>query len=85
VFQKGKISNLNHKEDVLNEIKRLNGNNISYQDITNGWNAVFKIDKSPYKGFIKDNGKFINYQCALMKYKSGNYLIVGSPLISATY
>jgi len=85
VFQKGRISDQNLKSSVLDEIKTLKGDNISYQNIQNGWNAVFKINNSPYKGFIKDNGKLINYQCALMKYKSGDYLIVGSPIITITY
>jgi hypothetical protein len=85
VFQKGKIKNPDSKNNIINKIKTLNGYNISSQNIRNGWNAVFKIDNSPYKGFIKDNGKLINYQCALMEYKNGNYLIVGSPIISVTY
>ncbi|MDV3428757.1 MAG: hypothetical protein LIR50_17340 [Bacillota bacterium] len=85
VFQKGSVSNQDFRWKVLDEIKTLKGDNISYQNIENGWNAVFKINNSPYKGFIKDNGKLINYQCALMKYKSGDYLIVGSPIITITY
>lgn len=85
VFQKGRVSNQDFRCKVLDEIKTLNGDNISCQNIENGWNAVFKINNSPYKGFIKDNGKLINYQCALMKYKSGDYLIVGTPIIAITY
>lgn len=85
VFQKGKVAGSDLQSIVLDEIRALNGENISYQNIENGWNAVFKIENSPYKGFIVDNGKLINYQCALMKYKSGDYLIVGTPMISATY
>jgi len=85
VFQKGRVSSQDFRHKVINEIKVLNGDNISCQNIKNGWNAVFEINNSPYKGFIKDNGKLINYQCALMKYKSGDYLIVGSPIICITY
>lgn len=85
VFQKGRVSNQDFRCKVLNEIKTLNGDNISCQNIENGWNAVFKINNSPYEGFIKDNGRLINYQCALMKYKSGDYLIVGTPIIAITY
>jgi hypothetical protein len=85
LFQKGRVNESDFKSAVLDEIKVLNGKNVSYQDIENGWNAVFKIENSPYKGFIVDNGRLINYQCTLMKYKSGNYLIVGTPMIAVTY
>lgn len=85
VFQKGKLENNNYNDKIINKIKDLNGYNISCENISNGWNAVFKIDNSPYMGVIKDNGKLINYQCALMEYKSGRYLIVGSPIIPITY
>lgn len=73
------------KGRISKVIDKLQGDNISLNNIKNGWSLVFRVKNSIDNNYIIDNGKKINYQLAYMRYKSGNYLIVGSPIIQTTY
>ncbi|SKA81237.1 TATA-box binding [Clostridium sp. USBA 49] len=56
--------------------------NIDTVKIENGYTSTAYTGKYPV---IKNNGKYIDFNYALCSYTSGNYIIIGTPIIIETY
>lgn len=84
-YFKGKISdgNLNKvNNDMAALLKKLKAVNIDTVEIENGYSTVANTKR--YSS-IESNGKSIDFNYAVCKYYSGNYIIMGTPVIIATY
>jgi hypothetical protein len=78
--------NCNDKEKVNSEIaevlKTNNASNIDTVEIDNGYSTVAYTRKYPV---MKNDGKWIDFNYAVCSYSSGNYVIIGTPVIITTY
>lgn len=68
--------------EIINKLRTKNTTNISTVKIRNGTSTVAYT-----KQFIpiKDNGKLVDLNFAVCSYESGNYLIIGTPIIIEAY
>lgn len=72
----------NPKEQVFNILTKEKATYLNYIKINNGYsiNAYTKRYE-----LIKSGNEFMDFQCVLSKYNSGNYMIIGSPEILINY
>lgn len=70
------------KEEVLKEIILNNGKNTEVIPINNGYSIIANLNSKNKKDIF---GKEIDFNCAIVKYSSGCYLIMGTPEITLTY
>lgn len=70
------------KEEVLNKIILNNGKNTEVIPINNGYSIIANLNSKNKKNIL---GKDIDFNCAIVKYSSGCYLIMGTPEITLTY
>ncbi|MFA9397711.1 MAG: hypothetical protein ACERKV_05520 [Clostridiaceae bacterium] len=71
---------------IIEYCKSRSAENIESISIGNGYSTVMNIEDENLKNQkAYDNGKKINLNYALCSYKSGDYLIIGSPIIEITY
>ncbi|WP_079422632.1 hypothetical protein [Clostridium oryzae] len=75
-------SMINCEKAIEKTIRNDNGNNIDRIRISNGYSITALIGKGPVK---KIGDKLINLNCAICRYNTGTYLVIGSPIISITY
>ncbi|MDF2503790.1 YwmB family TATA-box binding protein [Clostridium sp.] len=84
-YIKAKISNDDVKvtqTKIENYLKNIGSKNISTVEINTGFSTVAYTNKyAP----ISDNGKLIDFNCAVIKASDGNYIILGTPIIDITY
>jgi hypothetical protein len=74
------ISNVN--KDVVSILRKDKAENIDTVKINNGYSTVaYTKSYEP----IKNNGKFMDFNFAVCRYSSGNYLIIGTPVITTNY
>jgi hypothetical protein len=59
-----------------------NASNIGTVEIDNGYSTVAYTRKYPV---MKNDGKWIDFNYAVCSYSSGNYVIIGTPVIITTY
>lgn len=70
------------KDEVLNQLKIYNAQNIDEVKISNGYSIISNTNLYEKKVIL---GKDIDFNCAIVKYSSGCYLIMGTPEIKVTY
>lgn len=84
-FVKAKIS-VNDINQVNNKIIKLlekhNSVNVNTININNGCSTIAYTGKSEY---ILNQGKKIDINYAICKYSSGNYVVIGTPIIITSY
>lgn len=84
-YLKAKLPNDNLvkiNEDITSFLKGQDAVNIYTTYINNGYSTVAYTRKySP----IKNNGKLMDFNFAVCSYSSGNYVIIGTPVIFTTY
>lgn len=74
------ISNVN--DDVVNILRKDKAKNIDTVNISNGYSTVaYTKNYEP----MKNNGKLMDFNFAVCRYSSGNYLIIGTPVITTNY
>ena len=85
LYLKSKLKQ-NNLEEVNNQIKTILKNNraksIDTVQINNGFSTVAYTKK--YQA-IKNNGNLIDFNYAVTSYNSGNYIIIGTPIIKEIY
>ncbi|MCT8975813.1 hypothetical protein N4T77_04275 [Clostridium sp. CX1] len=84
-YLKGKVENSDIKivnEQILNVLKDYGVANIDTVSIENGYSTTAYTKQ--YNS-IKSNGKLIDFNYAVCKYSSGNYIIIGTPELIVTY
>lgn len=69
-------------EDIEALLKYYGAHNIETVEIENGYSTVAYTGKYPA---IRSGGKLIDLNYAVCSYTSGNYVIVGTPIITASY
>lgn len=85
MYMKSKLkqSNLTEVNNQINTIlKNTGAKSIDTVEINNGFSTVAYTKK--YQT-IKNNGNLIDFNYALTSYNSGNYIIIGTPIIKETY
>ncbi|MEG1256488.1 hypothetical protein [Clostridium sp.] len=70
------------KDTVLNQLKLYKAQNIDKVKISNGYSIISNTNIYDEKIIL---GKAIDFNCAIVKYSSGCYLIMGTPEITVTY
>jgi hypothetical protein len=84
-YLKAKVNN-NDKfkvnEDIKNILKEYKAVNIDTVKIENGYSTVAYTKK--YSA-MKNNGKWMDFNYAVCSYDSGDYIILGTPIIITTY
>jgi hypothetical protein len=84
-YLKARINN-DDKAQVNREIAELlknnNASNIDTIEIDNGFSTVAYTKRYPV---MKNNGKWMDLNYAVCSYASGNYIIIGTPVIITTY
>ncbi|MEG0308193.1 MAG: hypothetical protein RR636_09635 [Clostridium sp.] len=70
------------KDVVLNELESYKAQNIDKVKINNGYSIISDTDIYNEKIIL---GKSIDFNCAIVRYSSGCYLIMGNPEIMVTY
>lgn len=86
-FQYLKIKIPNDKTEEINDkikslLKKQGAENLDSIKINNGFSVTAYTHKY---NKIKNQGKFIDFNYALCKYPSGNYIIIGTPEIFVSY
>lgn len=84
-YLKAKVPNTNLKETnnkVLKILKEDKAENIDTVPIESGYSTVAYTKQ--YET-IKYNNKFMDINYSVCRYKSGNYIIIGTPIITTTY
>jgi uncharacterized FlaG/YvyC family protein len=74
------IHEVNNK--VAKLLKKHNSVNVNTIDINNGFSTVAYTGRNEY---IQNQGKKIDFNYAICKYSSGNYVVIGIPIITASY
>ena len=74
------IHEVNNK--VIQLLKKHNSVNINTIDINNGCSTVAYTGTSEY---MLDQGKKMDLNYAICKYSSGNYVVIGTPIIVTPY
>jgi hypothetical protein len=74
------IHEMNNK--VIKLLKKHNSVNVNTIDINNGCSTVAYTGKNEY---ILNQGKKMDFNYAICKYSSGNYVVVGTPIINTSY
>ncbi|MCM0649790.1 YwmB family TATA-box binding protein [Clostridium swellfunianum] len=69
-------------KDIAEFLKQKNVSNIDTVKIDNGYSTVAYTKKYPV---MKNNGKWMDFNYAVCSYSSGDYVIIGSPVIITTY
>lgn len=70
------------KDAVLGQLKLYKAQNIDKVNISNGYSIISNTSLYEKKVIL---GKDIDFNCAIVKYSSGCYLIMGTPEIKVTY
>lgn len=84
-YLKAKVNNndkLEVNEDIKSILKKYKAVNIDSVKIENGYSTVAYTEK--YSA-MKNNGKWMDFNYAVCSYDSGNYIILGTPIIITTY
>lgn len=68
--------------DIAELLKNNNASNIDTIKIDNGYSTVAYTKKYPV---MKNNGKLMDLNYAVCSYSSGDYVIIGTPVIITTY
>jgi hypothetical protein len=68
--------------DIAEFLKNNNASNIDTIKIDNGYSTVAYTKKYPV---MKNNGKLMDLNYAVCSYSSGDYVIIGTPVIFTTY
>lgn len=68
--------------DIAELLKNYNASNIDTIKIDNGYSTVAYTKKYPV---MKNNGKLMDLNYAVCSYSSGDYVIIGTPVIITTY
>ena len=68
--------------DIAKLLKNNNASNIDTIKIDNGYSTVAYTKKYPV---MKNNGKWMDLNYAVCSYFSGDYVIIGTPVIITTY
>jgi hypothetical protein len=68
--------------DIAEFLKNNNASNIDTIKIDNGYSTVAYTKKYPV---MKNNGKLMDLNYAVCSYSSGDYVIIGTPVIITTY
>jgi hypothetical protein len=68
--------------DVATVLKKYNAVNLETVQLDNGYSTVAYTKK--YFS-MKNNGKLIDFNYAVCSYSSGNYIVIGTPVIVTTY
>lgn len=74
------ISNIN--DEIINILNGVNSEEINTVKINNGYSTVAN---TKYYNPIETSGKDIDFNYAVCNYKSGNYIILGTPEIIVSY
>lgn len=69
-------------ENIKNLLKGYGAVNINTIDIDNGFSTIAYTKRYPV---IRNNGKYMDFNYAVCSYSSGNYIIIGTPIIISTY
>lgn len=69
-------------EEIVELLKNENAVNIDTIDIDNGYSTVAYTKRYP---IMRNNGKYMDFNYAVCSYTSGNYIIIGTPIIITTY
>ncbi|MCM8709740.1 YwmB family TATA-box binding protein [Clostridium sp. SYSU_GA19001] len=69
-------------EEIAELLKRENALNIDTIELENGYSTVAYTKRYP---IMKNNGKYMDFNYAVCSYSSGNYIIIGTPIIITTY
>lgn len=73
---------LNVNNDVVKILRKAKAENIDTVKINNGYSTVaYTKSYEP----MKNNGKLMDFNFAVCRYSSGNYLIIGTPVITTNY
>lgn len=84
-YLKAKLPNDNLakiNEDIVSFLKDQDAVNIYTTFITNGYStSAYTRKYSP----MKNNGKLMDFNFAVCSYSSGNYVIIGTPVVFTTY
>lgn len=79
-MQSGDIYTVN--KQILQLLKNHRASNIDTVDLENGYSTTAYTNQ--YDS-IESNGKLVDFNYAVTKYSSGNYIIIGTPEILVTY
>jgi hypothetical protein len=79
-MQSGDVYSTN--KQILKLLKDHRASNINTIDLENGYSTTAYTKQ--YDS-IQSNGKLIDFNYAVCKYSSGNYIIIGTPEILVTY
>ncbi|GAA0744332.1 hypothetical protein [Clostridium oceanicum] len=76
------IDNIN--KNLLKTLKKYRCSNINTIRLERGYSTIAYTNTKKYDQIIS-NDKFVDLNCAVCKYDSGNYVIIGTPQINTTY
>lgn len=84
-YLKARISNrdkLQVNSEITETLRKYNAVNINTIQIDNGYSTVAYTKRYPT---MKNNGKLMDLNYAVCSYSSGNYVVIGTPVIITTY